>query len=216
MYTYARCCRPSARQRLLAFLLPLAFIASYQAGFHFFQRTDEEVEPAQRVFVWSELDTASMLTTSVYGVGGRKVSAFTITRARQRDDDRAAVAAAAAHRRYLNARHRRRVSEERAITIIGFTNYGMLDFALNWLVHLEDAIGKRLMRELLLIYCVGEDTKDALVASGFVTREMIRHELIQLDGLLLGARHALDWSVRASGCGARSCAIVLTAGEQYI
>ena len=60
------------------------------------------------------------------------------------------------------------------ITIIGFTNYGMLDFALNWLWHLREAIGTAEMEARLLMYCVGEDTKAALVASGMVTQAMIR------------------------------------------
>ena len=61
-----------------------------------------------------------------------------------------------------------------AITIISFTNQGMLDFALNWLHHLRLAIGPEAVATSLLMYVVGEDTRRALIGSGLLPEHCVR------------------------------------------
>lgn len=60
------------------------------------------------------------------------------------------------------------------ITIISFTNGGMLEFAVNWLYHLEKAIGKAEISRSLLMYVVGEGTKEKLIATGLVPESCMR------------------------------------------
>lgn len=64
------------------------------------------------------------------------------------------------------------------ITIVGFTNISMLNFALNWLWHLEKTIGKRQVSDRLLLYVVGDNTKAALLKSGLIPEHCIRCSLL--------------------------------------
>ena len=63
------------------------------------------------------------------------------------------------------------------ITVISFTNLGMLDFALNWLWHLRRALGENQVASSLLLYVVGDDTKDKLLESGLVPESCLRSNL---------------------------------------
>lgn len=63
------------------------------------------------------------------------------------------------------------------ITIISFASYGVLDFALNWLYFVNDAIGPEELKDRLLMYVADESTKKVLLASGLIQEACIRYKL---------------------------------------
>lgn len=62
------------------------------------------------------------------------------------------------------------------ITIISFTNMGMMDFALSWLHHLHIAIGKEEVAARLLMFVVGDEARKVLVQSGLCPERCIRRD----------------------------------------
>eukprot|EP00873_Tetraselmis_striata_P004264 jgi/Tetstr1/424528/TSEL_015056.t1 len=76
------------------------------------------------------------------------------------------------------------------ISIVSFTNAGMLDFALNWLHHLRAAIGPAELEERLLMFVVGADAAQALLASGLIPAACIRDGTLGASGL--GQEHGKE------------------------
>lgn len=66
------------------------------------------------------------------------------------------------------------VSQSTDITIVSFTNYETLELAINWLQHLEDAIGAADMKAALLMYALGDDTQAVLLNTGHIHSSCIR------------------------------------------
>uniref|UniRef100_A0A061RZA6 Rhamnogalacturonan II specific xylosyltransferase n=1 Tax=Tetraselmis sp. GSL018 TaxID=582737 RepID=A0A061RZA6_9CHLO len=69
------------------------------------------------------------------------------------------------------------------VVILSFTNRG----ALNWLWHLDRAIGRARFPTTLRMYVVGDETRQALVSSGLIPAECIRDGSV---GTTLDASHS--------------------------
>jgi hypothetical protein len=64
------------------------------------------------------------------------------------------------------------------ITVISFTNQGMLDFALNWLWHLRRTLGEAQVAASLLLFVVGQGARSRLLESGLVPEGCLRYRRI--------------------------------------